>query len=305
MKLCRKNNTLECVEQADPYIFKDKDGKYYVYTTGAHIFYSSSLKGEWQYVGDFLEEPEKAYCWGPCIIEIEGFYYLYYSVTEKDSEDHGQAIRVAVSDKASGPFGFKKKILPPFSIDPHVVKTPAGLFIFYCNNDYEAERVGTVIMCDKMYDPYTVEGRATCVVKPTIDEEIYQRDRFKEGEHWHTVEGAFYFFREGVHYLMYSGACYQNSTYFIGYCVAMGEEDTDLRTLDWKKYPDNDTYAPLFAPNDFVEGMGHNSVLCEDGKYYIIYHGRDKDMKEGEKLRLARIDELEVNKGRLVAEVTP
>lgn len=306
MKLCRENQSLERVEQADPYIFKDKDGKYYVYTTGAHIFFSDSLMGEWQYGGDFLEGTGREYCWGPCMIEMEGIYYLYYSVAEKEDQgDHGQAIRVAISHRASGPFVFGEKILPPFSIDPHVVKTPAGLFLFYSVNDYESERVGTVIMCDKMKDPYTMEGNAVCVVKPTMDEEIYQRDRFKKGEHWHTVEGAFYFFREGMHYLMYSGACYQNATYFIGYCIAMGEEEADLRTLEWKKYPDDNTYAPLLASNDFVEGMGHNSVLWEDGRGYIVYHGRDRNFGKKETLRLARIDELQLDGGKLRARATP
>ena len=41
-------------------------------------------------------------------------------------------------------------------------------------------------------------------MRPTIDEEIYQKDRFKKGQHWHTIEGAFYFYKEGTHYLMYS-----------------------------------------------------------------------------------------------------
>lgn len=65
-------------------------------------------------------------------------------------------------------------------------------------------------------------------MRPTINEEIYQKDRFKKGQHWHTIEGAFYFYKEGTHYLMYSGACYQNPTYFIGYSIAHGPEDADL-----------------------------------------------------------------------------
>ena len=32
------------------------------------------------------------------------------------------------------------------------------------------------------------------------NEEIYQKDRFKKGQHWHTIEGAFYFYKEGTHY---------------------------------------------------------------------------------------------------------
>ena len=57
------------------------------------------------------------------------------------------------------------------------VVTPSGMYFFYCVNAYEAERVGTVIMCDKMTDPLTLEGNPVCVIRPTLDEEIYQRDR--------------------------------------------------------------------------------------------------------------------------------
>lgn len=99
---------------------------------------------------------------------------------------------------------------------------------------------------------------------------------------------------------MYSGACHQNPTYFIGYSVAHGSPDADLRTLDWKKYPDDTTYAPLLSKNDFVEGMGHNSVIFDNGKCYIVYHGRDKEGRASreetaEDTRSARIDEMKID----------
>lgn len=240
-------------------------------------------------------------CWAPCVIEIDGKYYMYYSSMDADDEDeHGQTMRVAVSDSPGGEFRLVKNLLPPFSIDPHAVITPSGMYFFYCVNEYEAERVGTVVMCDKMTDPFTLEGNPVCVIRPTLDEEIYQRDRFKEGQHWHTIEGAFYFCVGNTHYLMYSGACHQNPTYFIGYSVAHGSPDADLRTLDWKKYPDDTTYAPLLSKNDFVEGMGHNSVIFDNGKCYIVYHGRDKEGRASreetaEDTRSARIDEMKID----------
>ena len=111
-----------------------------------------------------------------------------YKRQDEDSDDeHGQTMRVAVADCPGGPFRFVKNLLPPFSIDPHMVVTPSGMYLFYCVNEYEAQRVGTVVMCDKLTDPFTMEGKPVCVIRPTLDEEIYQRDRFKKGEHWHTI----------------------------------------------------------------------------------------------------------------------
>ena len=104
---------------------------------------------------------------------------------------------------------------------------------------------------------------------------------------------------------MYSGACYQNPTYFIGYSVAHGPENADLRTLSWEKYPDASTYAPLMCKNNFVEGVGHNSVILDGGRYYVVYHGREYMDRSDEDTRVARIDELEIDGDRLRVTMTP
>ena len=298
----RKENDPAPIGQADPYIFKDDNGKYYVYATGGQIYRSEQLKEGWEFLGHLLEMPGQKNCWAPCVIKLNGKYYMYYSSMPEDTEDvHQQTLRVAVSDTPDGPFVYQKDMTAPFSIDPHTVENGTGTYIFYCNNDYDAERAGTFILCDKLTDPMTMEGKAVPVVLPSIDEEIFARDRFKKGQHWHTIEGAFYFYESGIHYVMYSGANYTNPTYFIGYAIAYGEKDVDLRTLNWQKYPDAHTYAPVLKSNGVIEGMGHNSVLKDDGKYYIVYHGRD--MGDADRLpddsRCARIDEMKVDGPKL------
>ena len=70
-----------------------------------------------------------------------------------------------------GPFSEPKPILPPFSIDPHVVQTKAGLFIYYSTNHYDVDRVGTCIVVDRLLDPFTPEGKPVTVVEPTLDED--------------------------------------------------------------------------------------------------------------------------------------
>ena len=303
----RKPGDLAPLAQADPYMLKGNDGRFYLYATKGQVYSSDALFGEWKYEGIRLNMPGQKVCWAPSVIEIDGTYYMYYSsMDESCEEEHGQAMRVAVSDSPLGPFEYKKTLLPPFAIDAHVVSVPSGMYMFYCNNDYEAERAGTRILCDRMTDPFTMEGTPACVVPPTLDEEIYMRDPFGKGQHWHTVEGAFYFFHEEIHFLMYSGACYQNPTYFVGYCTAEGPEDADLCKLQWEKYPDSHTYAPLLAKNDFIEGTGHNSVIFDRGKCYIVYHGRDHgDIEMEEDTRSARIDEMKIDGKRLSVRMTP
>lgn len=301
------NTTSEKLCQPDPYIIK-ANGSFYIYVTGVdgvHLYKSLDMK-EWNYLGVCYQKAGEKEYWAPSVIQIGDKFFMYVSTIKEDSDDvHTQRIQVIESDDPESGWRYVKELLPPFSIDAHVVNTDSGLYIFYCNNDYEAERAGTYILVDKMPDPYSVEGKPVAVVKPTLDEEIFQKDRFKKGQHWHTIEGAFYFKEGDYHYCMYSGSAYEKESYFIGYSVAKGETD-DLRKLNFKKYPDENTYKPVLRKNEFQEGTGHNSVIKENGKYYIVYHGRDTDKSTlpdcGDK-RTFRIDEMSVSNG--VITVTP
>ena len=293
------------VSQGDPYIIK-ANGKYYIYATGidgVETYVSDKLLSGWKYLGRTLQEEGMKEYWAPCVIERDGVYYMYYSCVKEGVEDmHEQAIRVAVSTSPEGPFIYKATLLPAFSIDPHVVKSGEEYYIFYSVNNYEAERAGTYIVVDRLLDPFTAEGKPATVVVPTLDEEIYMYDRFRKGQNWHTIEGAFYFRKGDDHYVTYSGNCYQNEKYFLGYAHAHGAEN-DLRKLRFAKQPSDSVYAPLIARNESEEGTGHNSILQEDGKYYIVYHARDYSAdKSLPDCRTARICPLEVSGKTLKAE---
>lgn len=54
-------------------------------------------------------------------------------------------MHVSVSDHPLGPFTVVKRILPPFSIDSHIVQNEAGLFLFYSANRFVGDRIGTCI----------------------------------------------------------------------------------------------------------------------------------------------------------------
>lgn len=292
--------------QPDPYILRAGD-YFYIYAThgcGVQLYRSRELLSGWEYLGLCYSRDEEKDYWAPAVMEYEGKFYLYYSSVAKDSTDvHEQCIKVAVSDSPEGPFDYVRTMLEPFSIDAHAVSTEDGLYLFYCINDAEAERAGTLIVADKMTDPCHVEGNPAVIVRGTIDEEIFMRDRFRKGQHWHTIEGAFYFKEGDTHYLMYSGSAFTNETYFVGYSTAVG--GGDLRKLPWQKYPDDHTYAPLLCKNEFVEGTGHNSAICINGEYYVIYHGRDRDADHAlGDVRVMRADKMDVMDGVLSVEIT-
>lgn len=290
--------------QPDPYIVKSEDGKYYIYVTGAdgvHAFRADCLLGEYEDIGIVFNMPGRKEYWAPSVAFIDGKYYMYVSCMAEDGSEF-QAMHVASSDVPEGPFGDAKKLLPPFSIDSHIVKNSNGLFLFYSIDDTEAERAGTYIVVDRLLDPYTLQGNPKTVARATMDQEIFRRDETGAGKHWHTIEGAFYFREGDWHYVIYSGGCYMGEYYFLGYSRAKSESD-DLMALQFEKYPDEKTYCPLIEKNEFEEGTGHNSVIKEDGQWYVVYHGRDKgESAYGVENRTARICKMYADDGVLRVE---
>ena len=102
---------------------------------------------------------------------------------------------------------------------------------------------------------------------------------------------------------MYSGACYQNDTYHIGYAAAKSTEP-DLTKVIFEKHTDNGNFVPLMTKNDVEEGVGHHSVICHEGQYYAVYHARDytPDPRLLTDQRTARICKLFFNTGVITVE---
>lgn len=291
------------IGQADPYILESA-GRYYIYTTGndgVYAYESDNLFSDWKFYGKVFTYPDVEDFWAPSVIEIDGKFYMYcsfeYYEDTPDKGGHRQTMFVSVSDSPLGPFTNAKQILHPFSIDSHIVQNESGLFLFYSTNRFDGERIGTYIVVDKMIDPYTPANNPVTVVEPTLDEDIYMKNRYRTGQHWHTIEGAFYFKEGDWHYLMYSGNCYQQPTYYIGYARAKTDE-TDLTKIKFEKYPDDSTYHPVMRANDWEEGTGHHSMIKKDGVWYAVYHARniEDDGLSGDR-RNARICRLEVSDG--------
>lgn len=305
-----KVNKEHYVGQADPFILK-ANGRYYIYVTGhdgIYAYQSDSLFDGWEYYGMVMTVPNHEAFWAPSVIELDGKFYMYNSIEiyddEPDKGGHRGAMFVSEADNPLGPFTNATQLLHPFSIDSHVVQNESGLYIFYSTNKFEGDRIGTYIAVDKLIDPYHVEGNPSEVIVPTLDEDIFRRDRYKKGQHWHTIEGAFYFKEGDWQYVMYSGNCYEQPTYYIGYARTKTDE-TDLRKIKFEKYPDENTYHPVLKANEFEEGTGHHSMIKEDGQWYAIYHARDYDdglNASAFDARNARICKLNVDNGIITAQ---
>lgn len=289
--------------QPDPFIFED-EGKLYLYVTakkGVEAYSADDLFGVWHYEGIVASFEGRYDYWAPLVIRLGDRYYIYVSCS---TDDEFQYMHAAVSDSPLGPFKNETCFYQRFSIDSHVVETEDGLFLWYAEDNVACDHVGTRIFVDRLLDPMTPANTPKEVILPTMDEEIFKRNRFGDGRDWYTVEGAFWLQEGDWQYVMYSAGCYDNDSYHIGYAAARSKE-TDLTKVDFVKHTANGSFDPVLIKNDFEEGTGHHSVIKYKGQYYAIYHGRDpisKTRSEFEEARTARVCKLHVRDGLITAE---
>ena len=67
-------------------------------------------------------------------------------------------------------------------------------------------------MIDRLVTPYSRENKPRPLIVPTMDEEIFARNRFGDGRDWHTVEGATYFAYRDRAFITYSANAYEHET---------------------------------------------------------------------------------------------
>ena len=289
--------------QPDPFIFEDGD-KLYLYvtaTSGVEAYMADDLFGTWHYQGVVASFDGRRDYWAPSVIKHGDFYYLYVSCS---TDEEFQFMHAACSPSPLGPFTHETCFYKRFSIDSHVVETKEGLFLWYAEDNVNCERIGTRIYVDRLLDPMTPANHPREVIVPTMDEEIFKRNRFGDGKDWHTIEGAFWFCEGDWQYLMYSGGCFDNDSYHIGYAVAHTNEQ-DLTRIEFVKHTKDGAFDPVLIKNEFEEGSGHHSVIKYKGQYYAIYHGRDyanDSRPDFSEARTARVCKLHVHDGMITAE---
>lgn len=259
---------------ADPYAFKDGDVWYAIGTgeaPGGKQFPMLMSKDftHWQPVGGALANIDGiTEYWAPEIAARDGKYYLYYAGNRQ--------MRVAVSDKPTGPFKDSGKLMFPelkFSIDGHAFHDPkSGEWYFFFAKDFFVERPGTALAAVKLKDDMmTPDGPQHTVLRAFADWQIYERDRDlydKKWPAWHTVEGPAVIVHDGKYQLFYSGGNWQTPGYGVGCAVS----DTVMGT-----YVDSHSKTAASVvhsvPGELI-GPGHNSVvLGPDGKtWFNVYH---------------------------------
>ncbi len=256
----------------DPYLVTE-NGKYYVTATSdgrGYDIYSSDDLSDWTREGRIFSSSAKegwvrTSLWQPqIVIGNDGKYYLYYC---GNNDDNSLRIGVAVSDTITGPYkdALDHPLLPynVATIDPNLFVDDDGRMYLYFSRDCSENIVDgyhtSQLYCIEM-DSYTSIKEGTepvLMVTPEQDWELASGD-------YRWNEGPDILKHDGKYYLFYSGGCYADSTYSIGYAVS------DSPMGPFVKYDKN----PVIASTENVSGPGNNSYFTTlDGKeLYTCYH---------------------------------
>jgi GH43 family beta-xylosidase len=275
---------------ADPFVLKSQ-GNYYAYGTGpveqgGRVFpvLKSSDLIHWESLGGALEpltNPPALNYWAPEAAERDGRFYLFYSASTTQSDEHHR-LRVALSDSPAGPFRDTGKILIPqlgFTIDASPFRDPnSGKFYLYFATDYEQEEpYGTGLAVVELADDMlSAASDPRPVSRASASWQVYENNRNYKGRvwpAWHCVEGPSVLYHGGKYYCLYSAGAWYGENYGVGFAVA-----------DHPMGPWRDDYAVhgpavLKGIPGKVVGPGHNStVVGPDGQTdYMIYHAWDPD----------------------------
>ena len=171
----------------DPFVLKYRD-LYYCYATDEHgiLVSTSPDMVHWTSHGFCYTEAGRRNFWAPSVILINGVFHMYFSnMPAEETDTHTEIMRVAVSEDPLGPFEKKAELFNTFAIDSQVVYGDDGqLYLLYADNQVTGlsdDRPGTSVMIDRLASPYSRENKPRPLIVPTMDEEIFARNRFGDG----------------------------------------------------------------------------------------------------------------------------
>ncbi len=263
---------------ADPFVFKDTDGTYYMYTTNAggngYIAYTSRDLVNWSSIdyvlaksGVSIEGVETlTNFWAPEVFLYEGTYYMAVSVNEQ--------LVIASGPSPRGPFTTAENTSYVFdypSIDGNFFVDDDGTVYFYyvktgTDIDFKQTHGNVIYGCEFDMETLTpIESTITRLVAPA--------HYTWEKEYGYVAEGPSVFKRDGKYYMLYT--C--NSFKSVYYAVGAATSSSPLGSF--KKQ----TNGGLLSTTDYVlrgdtasgaVGTGHCCYTTSpDGtEMWMVYH---------------------------------
>ncbi len=280
------------VNGADPFVFKDTDGTYYLYITSGGTYgyrvYTSANLVEWEAQGYCLRRDDvytdnnirtdagnKIYnFWAPEVIKEGDTYYMVYTAQEH--------IGIATADSPLGPFvnDATSYLIPEAkNIDGHFFKDDDGkLYLYFVSAGAYSANGDTVNTGNNIWGgPFDLETKTFAQGYPRLfvpydTTETYAANGYKfTGDP--VAEGPEILKHNGKYYLTYSASGYTDPKYAVHYAVS------DSPTGPFVKYENNpifitDDINRIDTDNPHLYGTAHHSFTTSpDGsELIIVYH---------------------------------
>lgn len=254
---------------ADPTIFRDTDGTYYLYGTspdsnkGFEAYRSDDDLVNWEgpvgALGGFVLTPQTSWgtkgFWAPQVFLHEGTYYMVYTANEQ--------LAVATADSPCGPFTQKDKRMMPAAmkqIDPFVFFDDDGKAYLYHVRLMEGNRIFVA----------ELDTDLRSVKEETARECIHAEDGWEDtwNAEWPVAEGPTVIKLGATYYLLYSANDFRNPDYAVGYATASSPMGP------WTKRG-----VMISRGNMSQNGTGHGDLLrMDDGRWQYVMHVHNSDL---------------------------
>jgi beta-xylosidase len=261
---------------ADPHVFRDTDGTYYMYVTGqGYPCFSSTDLVNWKYETNVFRRNTAKWAtrsfWAPEVIKIGDKYYLHYTAAREDDIKH---IGVAVSNSPIGPFVDMDD--KPFidngtkgTIDSHVFIDDDGRTYMYYSNAMSTNPVPE-LGGKKRSEIFVVEIKpdfSGFLSEPVMLIYPQQSWEFNPSSNQYWNEGAVLLKNNGLYYLIFSANCYCAANYAVGYATSTSPMGPFTKSA-------GNPILSNAGVSHAVSGPGHNSVVRgPDGEsWYFVYH---------------------------------
>ncbi len=269
------------IERADPYVYRHKNGMYYM-CASVPDYDLIELRASESIQGLVEAEPiniwhkhtsgeQSELIWAPEIHYVDDEFYIYYaaaSTTEQHSYDKTFQHRMYAL-KCTGQNPLRDSWLEcgqivtrqdSFCLDATVAQTPTGNYYIWAQKEIGSDSNSNIYIA-KMISPTKLSDKQVCISKPTMD---WETRGFKVNEGPATI------IHKGRIFLTISGSA-TDENYCIGLLYANVNSQLDDQSA-WTKL-DN----PLME-TDFDNrriGPGHNSFTYDEMMQpVIVYHCR-------------------------------
>jgi arabinan endo-1,5-alpha-L-arabinosidase len=278
----------------DPVIIKDQEGqRYYLFATGRGIpIHVSDDLREWRYIDPALPTnpewirttvPEATDLWAPDVVFYQGQYYLFYSASSfgKNLSAIGLASNVTLDPQ-----------------NPEYEWVDQGLVIISTPDD-NFNAIDPNFALDAEGQPWLLFGSFWSGIKmrkldaktlKLAEDDPTPRSLASRTRSPGAIEGAYLLRVASEYYLFVShDFCCRgiDSTYKIkvGRSQAIAGPYLDREGNDLM----SDGGTLILESSTRWKGPGHNSILVDDGHYYLVYHAYDAEAGGAPRLHIEEL----------------